>query len=243
MAKLSRCRLDDEHFTPTSPPGLEVSETAQINALLASSLAHRSLNAPFSTSFLPLGARFPSTGSNSVQLCVPAAGPVNFVSPSPIQIPLLSLNSSLLTRHPGYFSSFPSTFSLNNSSPASGTAPPSLFQVPVSTSVFSLQPQTPSSPPGPTRLLQSQRPQAADAVLIQIPRLSHPCSAHLSPRARPPTACQTPPHSSRPRPTSPRAPPPSGWRLLPWSRACPPAAGVRTMVWSAPWRSLTTKSE
>lgn len=63
-------------------------------------------------------------------------------------------------------------------------------------------------PPGPTRLLQGQRPQAAEALLVQIPLLRH---------SRPPLTCRGSrdrPLLARPRPAC-QAPPPTRAPPLP----------------------------
>lgn len=249
MAKLSRCRLDDEHFTPTSPPGLEVSETAQINALLASSIASRSPNALLSTSFLPptplLGLGFlPLVPTLSSSVFPPQVPLILFLlqfrlhfSPS---IPLSSPDTPVTSVHSPPPQCTPS--------PSKTPPPPqgpllhrrSRFSSPPQFSPFSLRPQAPRlALPGCSKVSAPRR-RMLSSSRSHCSAIPAPLTCRLA-RDRPPRV-RPRPHSARPRPTSPRAPPPSGWRLLPWSRACPPAAGVRTMVWSAPWRSLTTKT-
>lgn len=171
--------------------------------------------------------------------------PVNLVPPP--QTPLPSLNSSsfapdsLVTSVPSPpTSKYP--FFLNNPSSASRTAPPLPFPrvyLRFPRLHFSFLPSASysSSRSGPTRLLQGQRPQAADTLLVQIPLLSHPC---------PPAALLRSPDAARetarcaPGPALPRqAPPPSPPRLVRRSsfcgRYCPGYAPARPLQESGQW--------
>ncbi|KAL0622137.1 Zinc finger protein [Plecturocebus cupreus] len=104
---------------------------------------------------------------------------------------------------------------------------------PASTSVFfpqllTLLSRSRPSRPGPTRLLQSQRPQAADAFLVQLPLFRH---------TRPPLACRRPRDRqvrARPRPR----PRPSARRRDPGSRYWPGHAPSCPQLEPRPWYGL-----
>lgn len=117
-------------------------------------------------------------------------------------------------------------------------------------SPFSLGPYAPPprpSRPGSTGLPQGQRPQAADALLVQVPRLGHPRrAAHLTASARPRGEGQAPPPRPRalpkaviarvtslPSPSAPRPP----QETRPWYGAHPGGDAKNTKTANAERRA------
>lgn len=130
---------------------------------------------------------------------------------------------ALRPRLPGDFSSFDNPFLRLWARASTVLSPPASTSGSLTPPQFPPSASDPGSQPGPTRVLQVQRPQAADALLVQVPLLRHPrppagpfrSSPHLSLPSRPPgarwapslaarlrPACWAPP-SSRPRPLQP----------------------------------------
>lgn len=107
-----------------------------------------------------------------------------------------------------------------------------------SPSVCSPQLRTPGSrprpsQPGPTGLLQGQRPQAADALLVQLPLLRHPCPPaplRRSPVAARETSCRAPSRAQRSQ-----APPRPARRRAPEVRYLPGHVPVHPLLEPGPW--------
>lgn len=159
---------------------------------------------------------FLSHNGNSVPLHFRLRSSLNSLSSAP-DSPVTSISSSLPQCNPSASTTPP---------PPQGPlrrrgSPASTSDSSASPSGFSPQPRNPRSrprlsPPGPTRLLQGQRPQAADALLVQIPLLRHPRPP--APQRRSPVAAAleaakraSSPAPRRQAPPRPAPRPPHSW--------------------------------